>query len=176
MKQVPNILTSIRLIMIPIYFQVFYSDQPNALRNALIIFILASITDVLDGYIARKYDAQSKFGAIFDPLADKLMQLSVIYTLTDAGYLTSWFFNIILTKEILQMLVGGILAGSKKRLVIPANYFGKATTVLIFVTIILSVFDLGFIKQLQTLVLVLAVITIAQYAYHAFKAITQQRA
>lgn len=173
MKQVPNILTSIRLIMIPIYFQVFYSDQPNALRNALIIFILASITDVLDGYIARKYDAQSKFGAIFDPLADKLMQLSVIYTLTDAGYLTSWFFNIILTKEILQMLVGGILAGSKKRLVIPANYFGKATTVLIFVTIILSVFDLGFIKQLQTLVLVLAVITIAQYAYHAFRAFTQ---
>lgn len=162
--------------MIPIYFQVFYSDQPNALRNALIIFILASITDVLDGYIARKYDAQSKFGAIFDPLADKLMQLSVIYTLTDAGYLTSWFFNIILTKEISQMLVGGILAGSKKRLVIPANYFGKATTVLIFVTIILSVFDLGFINQLQTLVLILAVITIAQYAYHAFKAITQQRA
>lgn len=176
MKHVPNILTSIRLLMVPIYFQIFYSNQPNALRNALFIFILASITDVLDGYIARKYNAQSNFGAIFDPMADKLMQLSVIYTLTDANYLNDWFFKIILAKEILQILVGGILAGSKKKVIIPANYFGKATTVFIFITIILSVFDLPLMNQLQTIVIILAVITVGQYAYHALKALNQQRA
>uniref|UniRef100_UPI00359F6646 CDP-alcohol phosphatidyltransferase family protein n=1 Tax=Jeotgalibaca porci TaxID=1868793 RepID=UPI00359F6646 len=67
MKHVPNLLTLLRLFMIPIYLLVFYMESPNALQYALFIFIGASFTEVLDGYLARKYEVVSKFGIVADP-------------------------------------------------------------------------------------------------------------
>lgn len=131
---------------------------------ALLVFVLASMTDVLDGYLARKFEVVSKFGTVADPFADKMMQLSVLYTLSDANYLKNWFFWIILVKDIFQILLAAIIVNMKPRIIIPANIFGKATTVLLFVTIVLAVFRMPGIVMLQGLVSVLAIITFIQYA------------
>lgn len=174
-KQIPNILTVIRLLMIPFYFMVFYSDLENSLTWALFVFVLASITDVLDGYLARKFEVVSKFGTVADPFADKMMQLSVLYTLSDADYLKNWFFWIILVKDIFQILLAAIIVNMKPRIIIPANIFGKATTVLLFVTIVLAVFRMPGIVMLQGLVSVLAIITFIQYAFRFMQELQKRK-
>ncbi len=163
MKHVPNLLTLLRLFMIPIYLLVFYMESPNALQYALYIFIAASFTDVLDGYLARKYEVVSKFGIVADPFADKMMQVAVLYTLYDTGYLEVWFFWIILVKEVLQIVLGVWMVSLKPRIIIPANIFGKATTVLVFLTIILEAFQIPGIFWMQVVVALLAIITFSQY-------------
>lgn len=174
-KQIPNILTVIRLLMIPFYFMVFYSDLENSLTWALFVFVLASITDVLDGYLARKFEVVSKFGTVADPFADKMMQLSVLYTLSDANYLKNWFFWVILVKDIFQILLAAIIVNMKPRIIIPANIFGKATTVLLFVTIVLAVFRMPGIVMLQGLVSVLAIITFIQYAFRFMQELQKRK-
>ena len=163
MRHGPNLLTLLRLFMIPIYLVVFYMETPNALQYALAIFIAASVTDVLDGYLARKYDVVSKFGVVADPFADKMMQVTVLYTLYDSGYLEVWFFWIILVKEVLQIALGIWMVSLKPRIIVPANIFGKATTVLVFLTIILAAFQFPGILWIQVVVGLLAVITFSQY-------------
>lgn len=166
MKHIPNLLTLLRLFMIPFYFMVFYSGRPNALMESLYIFVAASITDVLDGYLARKYQVISNFGKVADPFADKAMQLSVLYTLSDANYLRDWFFWVILVKEALQIGLGGILVSRRPRIIVPANKYGKATTFLVFLTVILAVFRVPGIQYLQVFVAGWAILTFVQYAIH----------
>lgn len=170
MKRVPNILTLIRLFLIPFYLMVFYSDAAHPVRWAMIIFLVASLTDIIDGYIARKYDAITKFGQVADPFADKVMQISVLYTLMDIGYIENWFFLIALIKDGLQIVLGVALLNVEPKIIVPANVFGKATTVLIFATILLSLFRLPGLVYLQLFVGGLAVITFSQYAYHVSQA------
>ena len=74
---IPNLLTGIRFLLIPVFFLVFYSDMPNNITAATFVFILAGITDILDGYIARRYNMVTRWGIVFDPLADKLMLLPI---------------------------------------------------------------------------------------------------
>lgn len=168
MKHVPNLLTLLRLFMIPIYLWVFYMNHPNAMVNALYVFILASFTDVLDGYLARKYDVVSKFGIVADPFADKMMQVVVLYSLYDLGFLEVWFFWIILVKEVLQILLGLWMVSLTPRIIVPANIFGKMTTVLVFTTIILAVFKFPGLFWLQAGVGILAVITFTQYVFQFY--------
>src|SRR5690554_3751893 len=117
MKLLPNILTIFRLILIPIYLLFFYSSLKYNLEIAIAIFLLASITDIIDGVIARKFDAVTKIGQLLDPLVDKLMQLTVIFTLSLAGYIKMWVFWIILGKEVLMILSGSILFLSKTKII-----------------------------------------------------------
>lgn len=165
MKHIPNLLTLLRLLMIPFYFNVFYSGRPNAVMEALYIFVAASVTDVLDGYLARKYQVISNFGKVADPFADKIMQLSVLYTLSDSGYLTIWFFWVILVKEALQIGLGAILVSRRPRIIVQANKYGKATTLLVFLTVILAVLQVPGIGYLQVFVAIWAIFTFLQYAY-----------
>lgn len=176
MRHIPNLLTLLRLFMIPFYFVVFYSGSEQATFYALIVFVVASMTDVLDGYLARKLDVVSKFGTLADPFADKLMQVSVLYSLSDAAFLKEWFFWIILVKEILQIALGTFMISMKPKMIMPANIFGKVTTVLIFLTIILAVFEVSGIVVLQTIVAVLAIVTFCQYAYKFMLGLQERRA
>ncbi|UJF16167.1 CDP-diacylglycerol--glycerol-3-phosphate 3-phosphatidyltransferase [Jeotgalibaca sp. MA1X17-3] len=169
MKYIPNTLTLLRLLMIPFYFVVFYSDHPDSVMQAMYIFILASVTDVLDGYLARKYDVVSKFGMVADPFADKMMQLSVLFTLSHLNILENWFFWFILFKEALQIGLGLVMVSMKPRMIIPANIFGKITTVMIFITIIIAVLDFSGAFFIQVVVNILAIITVTQYAYQFIK-------
>ena len=88
---VPNILTVIRLFLVPMFIIVFFSSLEKALLYSVLIFIIAGITDVLDGFIARKYNLITKWGQVVDPFADKMMQLTVLVCFSIKKYISVWF-------------------------------------------------------------------------------------
>ncbi len=131
---IPNILTVLRLFLVPVFILVFLfeGDQKTA---AAIVFIIASTTDVLDGYIARKYNMSTKTGQLLDPLADKLMQIAVVVSLLCAKMVPLWFVLILASKELL-MILGGFFLYTKKNFV-KSNIFGKANTVVMFCAMVI---------------------------------------
>ncbi|MEG1880624.1 MAG: CDP-alcohol phosphatidyltransferase family protein, partial [Oscillospiraceae bacterium] len=131
---IPNILTTIRLIMIPLYVYTFGLEGEIKLWSA-VIFVLASFTDVLDGYIARKYNQSTKWGQLMDPLADKLMQITVITTMVFAKIIPLWFVVILVAKELLMLIGSAFLLW--KKIIVKANIFGKLNTVFLFLVITL---------------------------------------
>ncbi len=134
---IPNILTIFRLCLIPVYIAVFAADGDTK-NMAAIIFILASATDVLDGYIARKYNMTTKVGQLLDPLADKLMQLTVVISLLISEILPLWFVIILAIKEFF-LILGGIFLYAKKTYV-KSNILGKLNTVVLFIAMVLLFF------------------------------------
>ena len=125
-KHIPNILTVIRFIFIPsIVLALIYDNY----LLALILFTLSSFTDVLDGKIARKYNAISDFGKLMDPLADKLTQLSILLTLAIKNVIPWWIVVILVLKETVMIAGASFLYG--KSLVVSSKWYGKLTTVLI---------------------------------------------
>ena len=124
---VPNALTMLRMALIPVYWALMMNDHKYA---ALAVFIVASLTDLADGYIARKYHLITDFGKLMDPLADKLMVLSVMLSLALKGIAPWIALAIILAKEGLMVLGGALLY--KRGVVVYAIWIGKiaqATTV-----------------------------------------------
>lgn len=133
MLNIPNILTTIRIFLIPVFILIFFSNNPSSLIYSILIFLLAGTTDILDGYIARKYNQVTKYGVVLDPLADKLMLLTVLFCLSSKTLIPSWIFVIVAIKEV-AMIVSGIFL-YKKDTIIPSNFFGKASTVLFYISI-----------------------------------------
>ena len=133
MKHIPNILTVIRFRFIPsIVVSIIYDNY----LLALILFTLSSLTDVLDGKIARKYNAISDFGKLMDPLADKLTQLSVLLTLSIKNIIPIWIVVILVLKETVMIAGASFLYG--KSLVVSSKWYGKLTTVLIYIAVVSS--------------------------------------
>ena len=130
----PNILTLIRFGLVPI-MAIFLVQRNFTL--AISIYVLASITDILDGYIARKYNQITEFGKILDPLADKLLQFTAIIALWALGIIPVWIPPIFFLKEVLMGL--GCIKLLKKDIIVPSKWFGKLSTVLLFLAISLSV-------------------------------------
>lgn len=157
MKFVPNILTVIRLCLIPVFAVLFFSDMPNAQGYALLVFILAGITDVLDGQIARRYNLVSVIGTVLDPLADKLMLLTALICLALVGIVPVWALVIVYLKELFMILMGSLLYFRREKFVIPANHFGKTATVVfsfaVFLLILLPNHWLSFSVLLLAIVL-----------------------
>ena len=121
---IPNALTTLRVLMIPAFVWA-YGSVPDP-RVALMIFLIAGITDYLDGYLARKWNQITAFGKLMDPLADKLMTLAVLCCLASTGYLAWWVFYIVLIKEAL--MVAGSLVMLKRNVIVMANMAGKLAT------------------------------------------------
>lgn len=137
-KHVPNILTIIRIILVPVFvYFTFFSELNNNILLALIIFIIASLSDLFDGLIARKYKVISDFGKIMDPLADKLLVISALFALLlkfkDITYV---IFAIIVLREVAVTLLRKYY--TKRNIVIAANWWGKVKTVLQMTGIIIS--------------------------------------
>ena len=131
---IPNILTILRLFMVPVFVLVFRFEGDHK-TMAAIVFILASTTDVVDGYIARKYNMTTKTGQLLDPLADKLMQIAVVVSMVCAKMIPLWFVLMLATKELL-MILGGFFLYTKKTFV-KSNIFGKANTVVMFCAMVI---------------------------------------
>lgn len=136
-KHVPNILSSIRIFLVPVFAIVFFSDNADAHYYALAIFVIAGLTDMLDGFIARHYNLISKVGTVLDPLADKLMQMTALVCLTIAGLLPLWLMSLIIAKELAMIGAGIYMYFRKKRTVIPSNWFGKSATILFSLAILI---------------------------------------
>lgn len=138
MKYIPNILTLFRIILVPILIMTFFSSLENAMIWSLFIFLLAGLTDLLDGYLARKYQVISQLGTVLDPLADKLMLLGTLTCLYLGNYLPIAIVVIMYIKEGTMLTLGLVMYFKKTRVVIPSNIFGKSATVLFTIAIIVT--------------------------------------
>ena len=120
---VPNVLTMIRALLIPVYWVLFMNGRHYI---ALAVFIIASLTDYVDGYIARKYGQVSDFGKFLDPLADKLLVISAMAMFCQWGTMPAWALMIVLTREF--AVTGLRLVAAPKGNVIAAGWSGKVKT------------------------------------------------
>lgn len=132
---VPNIITGIRFLLVPFFPIIYFGGFENSRLAASLIFISAMFLDVLDGFIARKFNMITKFGQVFDPVADKAMSITVVSTLAWSGKISCSFLWFLLIKEA-AMIIGGAVIYKNDKVVIPSNFFGKAATILIFLLLL----------------------------------------
>ena len=133
-ENIPNILTIIRFILIPF---IFVSVITKHFLVALIIFTISALTDVLDGFIARKFNYITNIGKLIDPLADKLTQISLLLSLAILGILPWWIFAIVFIKELVMVISASVLY-SKDDVVVYSKWYGKLATVLFYLAIVCS--------------------------------------
>ena len=132
---IPNVLTMIRLALVPVFVVLFFTGHRKA---SLAVFVAASLTDMLDGYLARKLNQITDFGKLFDPLADKLMVLSAMVCQGIAGVFP-WIAIIIVACKELLMVLGGLFMLSKN-MVVYSNYVGKTAQVFFIISLVLAFF------------------------------------
>ena len=155
----PNKLTVLRVLMIPFFVVFMLMNIVPGMDKwiALAIFVVASLTDLLDGKIARKYNLVTNFGKFRDPLADKLLVSSAMICLVEMGRLPAWIVIIIISREFI--ISGFRLVASDSGIVIAASYWGKFKTVFQMVMIIVMIMDLGpSFAMLETILIYVALI------------------
>lgn len=156
---IPNSLSVFRIVLVPIFILLFFSGLSHAYVLAMAVFILAGVTDVVDGYFARRYNQITMLGRVLDPLADKLMMFSALICLTIARILPLWLAMLFLAKELVQLLLS-FLFFHRIRDVPPSNIVGKAGTALFYVAIAVLVLFPTTNPDLKLTLLVLAFGTI----------------
>lgn len=134
MTQLPNILTVLRLAMVPVFIYVYLS-HPGKMGLALGVYAAAMLTDALDGFLARKMHCESRFGALVDPLADKLMTISAVSCLVYTGIVPLPALILIGIKEIITVVCACVNA--RAGIVIPAEFPGKLATILFTLAVVL---------------------------------------
>ncbi len=166
-----NILTILRIAFIPVYIVIYGKGYHN---GALIVFLLASLTDFLDGRIARKYHLVTNFGKLMDPLADKLMCLTVLLSLVSSGTVQWIPVVLVMTKELFMLIGGTYLLG--KGIVVQSHMIGKAAQWLLITAICMSFFHdffTSWILPVDIILLWVAVIVsllaLIFYAVNTFK-------
>lgn len=165
----PNKLTLLRVCMIPFFVVFMLTDFAGEASKwiALAIFILASMTDWLDGYLARKNNLVTNFGKFMDPLADKLLVCAAMICLIEMGRLAAWVVIIIISREFI--ISGFRLIASDNGIVIAASYWGKFKTVFQMLMIILLIADIqnGAVQMITTgcvwIALILTVVSLIDY-------------
>lgn len=133
----PNKLTLLRVILVPFFMAFMLSDIPGLKIAGLAVFIIASVTDWFDGYLARKNNEITSFGKFMDPLADKMLTTAAFIVLTCGEWISPWVLMIVLTREF--MVMGIRLAAVTEGKVIAASMWGKAKTVSQMIAIIVSI-------------------------------------
>lgn len=121
-----NKLTMLRVVLIPVYLVLWHLDVSWGINAALAVFVIASLTDLLDGYIARHYDQVTDFGKFMDPLADKVLVLTAMACFCSAGRFPDWVLVIVIAREF---AVSGLrLVAVDNGRVIAAGWSGKVKT------------------------------------------------
>jgi len=184
---IPNALTMLRLVLIPVFVVVFFNtprDQDKI--AALVIFAVASITDMFDGMLARKLNQITDFGKLFDPLADKLMVVTSMVCQAIIGVFPWAAIAVVAAKELI-MFFGGMFMLSKG-VVVYSNYWGKTAQVFFIVSLLLSFFHPSLVKGnvclfgitidilLLWVTVALALAALIVYATGAIKTLKAQKA
>lgn len=153
----PNKLTVLRVIMIPFFVFFMLTDYmgENSKWIALAIFIIASLTDLLDGKIARKYNLVTNFGKFMDPLADKLLVVAALICLVETGQLAAWIVILITSREF--VISGFRLIASDNGVVLAASYWGKFKTTFQMIMVCLMIADIGALALVTEIVMWIAV-------------------
>ena len=174
----PNKLTILRVILIPFFVVFMLFDITGAADKwiALVIFCVASLTDMLDGKIARKYNLVTNFGKFMDPLADKLLVCTALICLTSMDRLNVSVVLVIIAREFI--ISGFRLVASDNGIVIAASYWGKFKTVSQMALIIVLIMDLGGVWNvvgtvLTWVALLLTVVSLIDYIAKNKQVLTQ---
>ena len=163
----PNKLTILRVIMIPFFVFFLLSGVGGSASKwiVLVIFAAASITDTLDGYIARRDNLITDFGKFMDPLADKLLVCSALICFVELDKLPAWMVIIIIAREFI--ISGFRLVASDNGIVIAASWWGKSKTISQMIMIILLIADIPALSVLNTVLiwvaLILTVVSLIDY-------------
>ena len=174
----PNKLTVTRVILIPFFvFALLYQGGENQTFRwaAAAVFIVASLTDLLDGKIARKYNLVTNFGKFMDPLADKLLVCSALICLIELRQLPAWVVIIIISREFI--ISGFRLVASDNGIVIAASYWGKFKTTFQMIAVVLLIVNLPALTFITNLcvwaALVLTVVSLVDYLFKNHKVLTE---
>lgn len=175
----PNKLTVLRVILVP-FFVVFLllSKTTESMKwIALVLFIVASLTDFLDGYLARSRNLVTTFGKFMDPLADKVLTISGMICLIELGRIPSWIVVIIVAREFI--ISGFRLIATEHGIVIAANYWGKWKTTFQMIMIILMILNFPQLQLLTDIImwiaLALTIISLCDYIMKNKQVISQTK-
>ena len=174
----PNKLTVLRVILIP-FFVVSMMIEKGANQTfryvAAAIFIIASLTDMLDGKIARKYNLVTNFGKFMDPLADKLLVCSALICLIQLGQLPAWMVIIIVSREFI--ISGFRLVAAEQGIVIAASYWGKFKTTFQMIAVVLMILNFEALSAVTLIctwaALILTIISLVDYIAKNHKVLTE---
>lgn len=157
-KNLPNHLTMLRLLLVPVYMVCMLVEFKHHIMIAGVIFVIASVTDFLDGNIARKYNLVSDFGKFADPVADKILVLTAVILFCESGRVTGWSTVIMVAREIMVASLR-YMAVLKDR-VLAADIYGKIKTMLQMVALIMMHFEniLAFLPVVATVIYYASVI------------------
>ena len=174
----PNKLTVLRICMIPFFVAaLLYENGADQTMRIIanVIFITASLTDLLDGKIARKYGLVTNFGKFMDPLADKLLVCSALICLIQLGQLPAWVVIVIISREFI--ISGFRLVAADNGIVIAASYWGKFKTVFQMTAAVLLIFNIPALSVLTSAVLwiavILTVVSLVDYVAKNIKVLTE---
>ena len=157
---VPNVLTVVRILLVPVLVVALLVETPNGSALAALVFAIAALTDGLDGYIARSRGSVTTFGKVMDPIADKLLIAAALISLVSLGRLDAWVAMVIIAREF---AVSGLrIAAGQQGAIIPASHLGRAKTIVQVVAVMaLIAADDPDAAWAQALVYAMVVITVA---------------
>jgi CDP-diacylglycerol--glycerol-3-phosphate 3-phosphatidyltransferase len=159
----PNILTCLRVLLIPVFMVLACQDNLPCDIAALIVYVVACLTDYVDGNLARKNNQVTNFGKFMDPVADKLLVMAALLLFVEDGTISAWMVAIILGREFIVSALRMVAAS--EGLVIAANMWGKAKTMITMITLIFLLCPIGPIMlgpvSLQTIMIWITVVITA---------------
>lgn len=131
----PNILTTVRLIIVP--FFAYFVLRTDNVAMSVILFAASGLTDIIDGWIARRFDMITDVGKVYDPFVDKLTQITAVICLAYRGVVPVWVIYLVAVKEITMIVTGAVLY--LKKIVVHSNWYGKTATVVFYAVILLLI-------------------------------------
>ena len=174
----PNKLTIVRVCLIPFFVAALLFDHGNNYTMRIVanvLFIIASLTDLFDGKIARKYNMVTNFGKFMDPLAEKLLVCSALICLIELGQLPAWVVIVIISREFI--ISGFRLVAADNGVVIAASYWGKFKTTFQMIAVILLIFDIPALRMVANITVVIAValtiISLVDYVAKNYRILTE---
>lgn len=173
----PNKLTMLRVILIPffVFFMLSSVAGESGKWIALVIFVVASLTDTLDGYLARRDNLVTNFGKFMDPLADKLLVCSALICLIQLGQLPAWMVIIIVSREFI--ISGFRLVAAEQGIVIAASYWGKFKTTFQMIAVVLMILNFEALSVVTLIctwaALILTIISLVDYIAKNHKVLTE---
>ena len=166
MKTAPNIISLFRICLAPIFAIAYLSDEGEVKYWAISVYFVATVSDFLDGYIARKFDASSTLGKILDPLGDKLMTITVMLCIALDALIPPWAVIVAAAKEIL-MAGAGFLVLKKSDEIPPSNIVGKASTVVFFIVCVALMLFSEIPRRVATFLISMAIL-LAIFAFMSY--------
>ena len=159
----PNKLTIIRILMVPVFVLFLLTELGGRFNNliTLVLFVTASLTDLLDGYLARKNNLVTNFGKFMDPLADKLLVCSALICFVATKQLPAWMVIVIIAREFI--ISGFRLIASDEGVVIAASYWGKVKTTVQIIMIIALIIEFPYALIIAWIAVILTVVSLVDY-------------